>query len=444
MSKFSRRKFLATAGLSTASAIALNACTGGGEAPKTDTKTTTAASKSPESKVSAADAPEVTKAKLGFIALTDAAPLIIAKEKGLFAKYGMKDVEVLKQASWGTTRDNIALGSDAGGIDGAHILTPMPYLLTEGKITNGKKVPMYILARLNTNGQGISIANEFKELKIALKSDSLKESFAKIKSGGKDVKCAVTFPGGTHDLWMRYWLAANGIDPDKDVSTIVVPPPQMVANMKAGNMQAFCVGEPWNARLVAQNSGYSALVTGELWKDHPEKAFSLRADWVDKNPKAAKALLMAVLEAQIWCEKPENKEEMCKIVGADKWFKVPAPEILGRQQGKIDYGDGRTVDNPDISMKFWKDAASYPFKSHDLWFVTEDMRWGYFDADTDAKKLVDKVNREDLWKEAAKAIGEEAAIPKSTSRGIETFFDGVTFDPENPSEYLKGLKIKKA
>ncbi|MCA6585917.1 MAG: ABC transporter substrate-binding protein [Pseudanabaena sp. M090S1SP1A06QC] len=444
MSKFSRRKFLATAGLSTASAIALNACTGGGEAPKTDTKTTTAASKSPESKVSAADAPEVTKAKLGFIALTDAAPLIIAKEKGLFAKYGMKDVEVLKQASWGTTRDNIALGSDAGGIDGAHILTPMPYLLTEGKITNGKKVPMYILARLNTNGQGISIANEFKELKIALKSDSLKESFAKIKSGGKDVKCAVTFPGGTHDLWMRYWLAANGVDPDKDVSTIVVPPPQMVANMKAGNMQAFCVGEPWNARLVAQNSGYSALVTGELWKDHPEKAFSLRADWVDKNPKAAKALLMAVLEAQIWCEKPENKEEMCKIVGADKWFKVPAPEILGRQQGKIDYGDGRTVDNPDISMKFWKDAASYPFKSHDLWFVTEDMRWGYFDADTDAKKLVDKVNREDLWKEAAKAIGEEAAIPKSTSRGIETFFDGVKFDPENPSEYLKGLKIKKA
>ncbi|MFN6142234.1 MAG: CmpA/NrtA family ABC transporter substrate-binding protein [Pseudanabaena sp.] len=443
MSKFSRRKFLATAGLSTASAIALNACTGG-EAPKTDTKATTAASKSPEAKVSAADAPEVTKAKLGFIALTDAAPLIIAKEKGLFAKYGMKDVEVLKQASWGTTRDNIALGSDAGGIDGAHILTPMPYLLTEGKITNGKKVPMYILARLNTNGQGISIANEFKELKIALKSDSLKESFAKIKSGGKDVKCAVTFPGGTHDLWMRYWLAANGIDPDKDVSTIVVPPPQMVANMKAGNMQAFCVGEPWNARLVAQNSGYSALVTGELWKDHPEKAFSLRADWVDKNPKAAKALLMAVLEAQIWCEKPENKEEMCKIVGADKWFKVPAPEILGRQQGKIDYGDGRTVDNPDISMKFWKDAASYPFKSHDLWFVTEDMRWGYFDADTDAKKLVDKVNREDLWKEAAKAIGEEAAIPKSTSRGIETFFDGVKFDPENPSEYLKGLKIKKA
>ncbi|WP_055077330.1 CmpA/NrtA family ABC transporter substrate-binding protein [Pseudanabaena sp. 'Roaring Creek'] len=445
MSTFSRRKFLTTAGLSTVSAIALNACTGG-EAPKTETTSAASpsASKSPTASVSAAGAPEVTKAKLGFIALTDAAPLIIAKEKGLFEKYGMKDVEVLKQASWGTTRDNIALGSDAGGIDGAHILSPMPYLLTEGKITNGKKVPMYILARLNTNGQAISIANDFKELKITLKSDSLKESFAKIKAGGKDVKCAVTFPGGTHDLWMRYWLAANGVDPDKDVNTIVVPPPQMVANMKAGNMQAFCVGEPWNARLVAQNSGYSALITGELWKDHPEKAFSLRADWVDKNPKAAKAILAAVLEAQVWCEQAANKEEMCKIVGADKWLKVPPAEILGRLQGKVDYGDGRTLDNPDLAMKFWKDSASYPYKSHDIWFVTEDMRWGYLDAETDAKKLVDKVNREDLWKEAAKAIGKEADIPKSTSRGVETFFDGVKFDPENPSEYLKGLKIKKA
>ena len=445
MGMFSRRKFLTTAGLSTVGAIALNACTSG-ETPTATTTTAaspTATATSTAAPVNAADAPEVTKAKLGFIALTDASPLIIAKEKGFFEKYGMKDVEVLKQASWGTTRDNIVLGSDAGGIDGAHILTPMPYLISEGKVTNGNKVPMYILARLNTNGQAISIANEFKDLKVALKSDSLKESFAKIKSGGKDVKCAVTFPGGTHDLWMRYWLSANGVDPDKDVSTIVVPPPQMVANMKAGNMQAFCVGEPWNARLIAQNSGYTALITGELWKDHPEKAFSLRADWVDKNPKAAMALLKGVLEAQVWCEDPANKEEMCKIVGADKWFKVPPAEILGRQLGKVDYGDGRTLDNPDLSMKFWKDNASYPFKSHDLWFITEDMRWGYFDASTDAKAMVDKVNREDLWKEAAKAIGKEADIPKSTSRGIETFFDGVKFDPENPKAYLEGLKIKK-
>jgi nitrate/nitrite transport system substrate-binding protein len=415
----SRRKFIVSAGATALGAIAANSAFG--QAPT----------------------PETTKAKLGFIALTDAAPLIIAKEKGYFAKHGMKDVEVMKQASWGAVRDNIVSGSVGGGIDGAHILSPMPYQISEGTVTNGKKVPMFILARLNVNGQGISIANEYKGLKLGVKSEGFKQALAKAKAGGKELKAAVTFPGGTHDLWMRYWLAAGGINPDTDLSTIVIPPPQMVANMKSGTMEAFCVGEPWNARLVAQKQGYSALVTGELWKNHPEKAFAMRADWVNKNPKAAQALTMAILEAQMWCDNPANHEEMCNIIGADKWLKVPAAEILGRIKGNIDYGNGRKATNPDISMKFWRNSASYPFKSHDIWFVTENMRWGYMPASTNAKKLVDKVNREDIWRAAAKAIGQSAAIPKSTSRGVETFFDGVKFDPANPGAYLKSLKIKK-
>jgi nitrate/nitrite transport system substrate-binding protein len=268
---------------------------------------------------------------------------------------------------------------------------------------------------------------------------------AKAKASGKEVKAAVTFPGGTHDLWMRYWLASGGIDPDNDISTIPVPPPQMVSNMKVGNMEAFCVGEPWNAQLVTQKVGYTALITGELWKDHPEKAFTLRADWVTKNPKAAQALTMAILEAQQWCDKPENQEEMCKIISQDKWLKVPFPDIIGRSKGDIDYGDGRKEKSSTIAMKFWKDFASYPYKSHDIWFMTEDMRWGYIPKDTDVKKLVDQVNREDIWREAAKALKVPVAeIPTSTSRGIETFFDGVKFDPEKPQEYLNSLKIKKA
>ena len=220
-----------------------------------------------------ADTPETRRAVLGFIALTDSAPLIIAKEKGYYARYGLPDVEVLKQASWGTTRDNLELGSAAGGIDGAHILTPMPYLISTGKVTkNNVRLPMYILARLNTNGQCISVAKRYLDLKVGTDASALKQGFAARVSSGKAVKVAVTFPGGTHDLWMRYWLAAGGIDPDKDVSTIVVPPPQMVANMKVDTMEAFCVGEPWNAQLVNQKFGYTALTTGELWKDHPEKS----------------------------------------------------------------------------------------------------------------------------------------------------------------------------
>jgi len=180
-----------------------------------------------------------------------------------------------------------------------------------------------------------------------------------------------------------------------------------------------------------------------LWGNHPEKAFAMRADWVDANPKAAKALLMAVQEAAQWCDKPENKEEMCTIVGGRDYFKVPVEDILGRAKGEIDYGDGRKVtDSPHI-MKYWNDFASYPWPSHDLWFLTEDIRWGYLPADLDTKALVAKVNREDLWRDAAAAIGAPAAeIPTSKSRGVETFFDGKTFDPADPAAYLASLAIK--
>lgn len=442
MSNLSRRKFLVTAATTTAATWVLQSCSGGSESTESTSPAAGTASPSP---VAAADAPEVTTAKLGFIALTDSAPLIIAKEKGLFAKYGMADVEVVKQASWAVTRDNLELGSGGGGIDGGHILSPMPYLMSAGAITQNKaKVPMYILSRLNVNGQGISLSNTYKDLNVSLDSSPLKDAFAKGKAAGRDINCAVTFPGGTHDLWMRYWLAAGGINPDKDVSTIVVPPPQMVANIKVNNMEAFCVGEPWPAQTVNQKIGYTALITGELWKDHPEKALTMRADWVDQNPNAAKAILMAVQEAQIWCDQPENKEEMCKIVSGRQWFKVPTEDILARAQGNFDFGNGRTLEDSPLLMKFWNDSASYPYKSHDLWFLTEDIRWGYLPGDTDTKALVEAVNREDLWQEAAKAIGQEAAIPKSSSRGVETFFDGVTFNPDDPGAYLKGLAIKKA
>ena len=389
--------------------------------------------------------PEVSKAVLGYIALMDASALVIAKEKGLFAKHGMPDVDVQKQASWGATRDNVVLGSEKNGIDGAHILTPMPYLISAGKVTqNSVPTPMHILARLNLDAQAISVANEYKDLKVTADASPLKAAFAAKKAANKEVKVAMTFPGGTHDLWIRYWLAAGGIDPDKDVSTIVVPPPQMVANMKVGNMDAFCVGEPWNEQLVNQSIGFTACTTGEIWSKHPEKAFGLRAEWVDKNPKAALALLMAVMEAQQWCDKPENKQEMSEIVGKRQWFNVPVADIVGRAKGDINYGNGRVEKGTKQFMKFWQDHASYPFKSHDTWFVTEDIRWGNFEPTTDIKGLVDKVNREDLWREAAKALAVPASdIPTSTSRGKETFFDGKVFDPAETTAYLKSLTIKR-
>ncbi|MCG6134601.1 MAG: ABC transporter substrate-binding protein [Nostoc sp. LLA-1] len=430
MTNFPRRKFIFTAGAAAAASLLAHGCTNNSQSGTTATNVSLAAN---------APQVETTQAKLGFIALTDSAPLIIAKEKGFFAKYGMTDVEVIKQTSWPVTRDNLAIGSGGGGIDGAHILSPMPYLMTINNI-----VPMYILARLNTNGQAISVANRFKEANVQLESTVLKEAASKAKAAQNSLKMGMTFPGGTHDLWMRYWLAAGGINPDQDVVLSPVPPPQMVANMKVNTIDSFCVGEPWNAQLVNQNIGYSALVTGELWQDHPEKAFAMRQDWVDQNPNAAQALLMAVLEAQQWCDQAENVEEMCKICSERKYFNVAAADIMERSKGNIDYGDGRTEQNFQYRMKFWTDNASYPYKSHDIWFLTENIRWGYLPQNTQVKEIVDQVNKEDLWKQAAKAIGvPDSQIPTSTSRGVETFFDGVTFDPEKPEEYLNNLKIKK-
>jgi nitrate/nitrite transport system substrate-binding protein len=398
----------------------------------------------PSGAFAAGAGPEVTGVKLGYIALTDAAPLIIAKEKGFFEKHGMPDVEVAKQASWGATRDNLVLGGAGNGIDGAHILSPMPYLMHTGKVTqNNVPVPMAILARLNTDSQAISVAQEYADTGVQLDAAKLRAAFEKKKSAGNEVKVAMTFPGGTHDLWIRYWLAAGGIDPDKDVSTIVVPPPQMVANMKVGNMDAFCVGEPWNEQLVNQGIGFTAASTGELWKGHPEKALGMRVDWIDKNPNAAKALMMAVIEAQQWCESMENKEEMATILGKRQWINVPVKDILGRLKGDINYGNGRVAHGTDLYMKFWASGASYPFKSHDMWFMVENVRWGKLAPDTNIKALVDQVNREDIWRAAASELGVAAAdIPASTSRGKETFFDGKVFDPENPSAYLDSLTIK--
>jgi len=389
--------------------------------------------------------PETTKAVLGFIALTDAAPLIVAKEMGLFSKHGMPDVEVVKQSSWGTTRDNLVLGSAGSGIDGAHILSPMPYLMSAGTITQGSPLPMQILLRLNLDGQGISVAPGLRAENAGLDAGALREAFAAKKAAGTMAKVAVTFPGGTHDLWMRYWLAAAGIDPNGDVETIVVPPPQMVANLKVNTMDAFCVGEPWHEQMVHQDVGYTAVNTGELWNRHPEKSLAMRADWVAAHPNAAKAITMAVMEAQQWCDAAEHKDELAALVGKRAWFNVSPDDIADRLKGTYDYGNGKpVVENSPHVMKFWRDHASYPFQSHDLWFLTEDQRWGYLPADLDKAALISAVNREDIWRAAAADLGVAGAdIPESTSRGVETFFDGVRFDPADPQSYLDGLAIKR-
>jgi nitrate/nitrite transport system substrate-binding protein len=393
----------------------------------------------PSGAFAAGPGPEVKGAKLGFIALTDAAPLIVAKELGLFAKYGMPDVVVAKQASWGATRDNLVLGSGGGGIDGAHILTPMPYMMSLG--VNSKQTAMSILARLNVNGQGISVSKEYMGAKADLNAAKMKGVIEQRKAAGKKITMAMTFPGGTHDLWIRYWLAAGGIDPDKDVGLITIPPPQMVANMKADTMDAFCVGEPWNDQLVAQQLGYTAVSTGQMWMNHPEKSFAMRSDWVAANPNAAVAITAAILEAQRWADSPANISRLAMMISGPNYLKCPVGDIADRLQGNFTMGDGRKYPNAAFKMKFFNGYASFPYKSHDLWFLTENQRWGKLPMSLNKNAVIAKVNRSDIWRKAAAVLGGKG--PAGDSRGVERFFDGKVFNPGNPGAYLASLAIKR-
>jgi nitrate/nitrite transport system substrate-binding protein len=393
----------------------------------------------------AADAPEVAGIKIGFVGQADAAPLIMAKEKGYFAKYGLKDVQLVKLPSYAVIRDNLELGGDGGGIDASMVLRPIGFLMSLGAITKrNRKVPMYTPLVLNIDGQGITVANEFKGEGPKLDSSVIRAKVLEAKAQNRMYKFASTFPGGTGDLMMRYWLAAGGIDPENDVQIITVPAGQLVPNMKIGNLAGFCVGDPWHARIVNKKIGYTALVTGEFWRDHPEKALTMRAPWVDKYPKATKAVLMAVMEAQQWCDVMPNRDQLAKILSGREYTNVPAADLLPRMKGIVDYGDGRVVQNSPYLMRFWKNNASYPYKSHDLWFLTENVRWGKIPPDFDGiRQVVAQGNREDLWRAAAKELGV-TQIPKNSSRGIETFLpDKVKFDPKNPEGYLASLKIKR-
>ncbi|HEY9795006.1 MAG TPA: CmpA/NrtA family ABC transporter substrate-binding protein, partial [Leptolyngbyaceae cyanobacterium] len=404
----------------------------------------------PAAKIDPAQAPETTKVKLGYVPIVEAAPLIIAQEKGFFAKYGMTDVDLAKQASWGSMRDNTEIGSAGGGVDGGQYQMPMPHLITEGVITKGnQKIPMYNLVQLITQGNGIALANKHKGQGLGTKIDTGKSVFDKLNSAKTPFTAAQTFPAVNQDFWIRYWLAASGINPDTDIKLLTVPAAQTVANMKTGTMDAFSTGDPWPYRIVQDKIGFLATLTAEMWKNHPEEYLALRADWVDKNPKATKALLKGVMEAQQWLDNFDNRKEAAEILAGRNYFNLPAQVLIDPFMGKYDMGDGRVIDDKKMAAYYWKDekgSVSYPYKSHDLWFITESVRWGFLPKEylTNAKALIDKVNREDIWKEAAKEAGiPEADIPTSTSRGVEEFFDGVKFDPEKPEEYLNSLKIKK-
>ena len=423
MKKLTRRNLL-EGGALLAAAATLPACNKSEAAPSPGAAKSAAVADVNPSK------PEVSDLRFGIIALTDNSPIVIAHEKGLFKKYGINST-IVKGASWAAIRDSLSTGD----IHATHMLIGMPIASTMGLLGSPKK-PMIIPWLLNRNGQAITARMDLKG-KVGADPKALKPLVDAAKAAGSPMTFAMTFPPGTHAMWMRYYLGAGGINPDKDAALVTVPPPQMVANMKVGKMDAFCVGEPWGARAIADGIGYTAITTQDMWKDHPEKVCAFTAEFAAKNPKTVKAVLKGLHEASVWLDKLENRPEQASIVSRATYINCPPEVILGRLKGEYDYGDGRKKQD-EYYMSFSARNCNYPQQKYGIWWLTQFRRWGMVEGKPDYAAIPKQVLRGDIYEEAMKELGFAHGGP---SMEPETLFDGKVFDPTKPEEYATSFEV---
>lgn len=380
----------------------------------------------------AGEGPETSSLRCGIIALTDCSPFVIAGEKGFFKKYGL-DVTIAKGANWAAIRDALSSGDNQF----THMLVGMPLASTMGLLGSPKK-PMIIPWLVNRNGQAITLKSEMKG-KVGADPKALKPFVEKARKLGEPLTFAMTFPPGTHAMWMRYYLAAGGINPDKDVSLITVPPPQMVANMRVGKMDGFCVGEPWNARAIADKIGFTSVTTQDMWKDHVEKVCAFTAEFAEKNPKTVKAVLKALHEASVWLDDLANRPEQCAIVSKPNYINCDKDIILGRLLGKLDYGDGRPSVTDEFPMHFSRRNCNFPQPKFATWWLTQFRRWGMVPDAPDYAGVAKQVMRGDLYAEAMKEIG---VTDRTQDDSGWEMFDGVKFDPKGDLDaYAKGFAV---
>jgi nitrate/nitrite transport system substrate-binding protein len=374
------------------------------------------------------DAPELKEVRIGFIPLTDCASVVIASVMKFDEKYGIKIV-LSKEASWAAVRDKLVNGE----LDAAHVLYGLIYGVQLG--IGGNKKDMSVLMNLNNNGQAITLSNQLKDKGVTT-GEALKKL---VDTEKRDYTFAQTFPTGTHAMWLYYWLASKGINPMTDVKTITVPPPQMVANMRVGNMDGYCVGEPWGARAIYDKIGFTAATTQDIWTDHPEKVLGCTAEFVQKNPNTARALIMAVLEASQYIDAIANRHKVAEIIADKSYVNCPVDVIDQRFEGKYEDGLGKKWNDPNY-MKFCNDGAvNFPYLSDGMWFLTQHKRWGLLKEDPDYLAVAKKINQVELYKQATAQV--KVAVPKDVMRSSK-LIDGVVWDGKDPKKYAASFKVR--
>ncbi len=412
------------------------------------------------------DGLEKTDLTFGIIPLTDCAPIVIAQEKGYFKKYGLKTA-ISKEASWANIRDKVSIGA----LDGAHMLAGMPIAATLGVGATPKDT--ITAFSMDLNGNGITVSNELYERMVEAGPTAMKTrpttaaALKKVieadkKAGREPMTLAMVFPVSTHNYELRYWLGSAGINPDKDIRLIVIPPPQMVANLQSKNIAGYCVGEPWNQRAVEMGIGHALVTDYEIWKNNPEKVFGVTLEWAEKNPNTHKAVIKALIEACEWSDRPENRKEVVQIISQKSYVNAPADVVDNSMTGTWRYNKVEAPQPmPDFNV-FYRYAANFPWQSHAAWYITQMYRWGQLNMPLDIHKAAARIYRPDLYRIAAKEVGvpyptvdwkteglnknpwmlKQATAP--IPMGPDTFFDGMTYDPKKLVAYLKGFRVSNA
>jgi nitrate/nitrite transport system substrate-binding protein len=378
------------------------------------------------------DRPEKTVIKIGFMPLTDCASLVMASVLGLDEKYGIKLV-LSREHSWSGMRDRILRGE----LDAAHVLYGLVYGVEAG--IGCAATRMAVLMNLSRNGQAITLSNSLARQGVT----NLATLAAQVAKGARRFTFAHTFPTGNHAMFLSYWLAAGGIDPLRDAQLVTVPPGQMAANLAAGHMDGFCVGEPWSGRAVEEGSGFTAATSQDVWPDHPGKVLGATAAFVDANPHACRSLVAAVLEAGRWIDaSDEHRFAAAEVLASPAYVGVGADlgTIASRLQGRYEDGLGRQWRDPD-PLRFHADGdANFPYLSDGMWFLTQHRRWGLLREEPDYHAVAGRVNRVGLYREAAVLAGVPA--PSGLLRS-SVLMDGKVWNGQDPQTYAASFSIPR-
>jgi ABC-type nitrate/sulfonate/bicarbonate transport system substrate-binding protein len=396
----------------------------------------------------------------GFIPLLDSALLVAAKEKGFAAAEGI-DLTLVREISWANVRDRLAVGH----FQVAHMLGPMPIACNLGLTPLAARtiVPM----ALGLGGNAVTVSNTLWERMQAAgaKPDldprnvgaALKAAIA-TRGKGSLIRFAVVHPHSGHNYELRYWLAACGIDPERDIEIVIVPPPLMADALGAGSIDGYCVGEPWNTAAVLAGSGHIVTVKAAIWRSSPEKVLGVEERWASANPEAMSALLRALYHAAEWSAEAGNRDELAALM-ADPAYLAKSPEwTLPALSGRLQLGGGDVQKVEDFFVPHAK-AATFPWKSHALWFYTQMVRWGQVEHNAKNAGLARETYRPDLYRAALKPLG--AALPAANAKaegalktatavgstdaslvlGPDGFFDGTIFDPDQIDAYIAAQTI---